>query len=86
MDTFLVDLLFYISCISFLLGHISEQCDSGPQIIVKVGLFDPQGVTEVSTDLPEELSGIPFGRLGPRIQYMVRVNYGFTFCLSFPVR
>eukprot|EP00731_Ephydatia_muelleri_P031979 Em0023g486a len=37
---------------------------------VEVGLFAPQGVCETAQEICEELNGIPFGRLGPRILYM----------------
>ena len=41
-------------------------------IMILAGLFDTEGVSETAQDITEELNGIPIGRIGPRIQYMVR--------------
>ncbi len=45
------------------------------QMTLSVGIFEPHGINEVNNnDIPEELNGIPFNRLGTRIQHMVSTN------------
>ena len=40
-------------------------------VTILAGLFNTEGVSETAQDIAEELNGIPIGRLGARIQYMV---------------
>ena len=45
------------------------------QATVEAGVFSAYGLTEVHVDedLPEELNGMPFDRLGPRILHIVSI-------------
>ena len=49
--------------------------DSDLHLTLFAGAFAPHGVCETAQDVVEELNGLPLGRLGPRIQYMVRYIY-----------
>ena len=52
--------------------------DSDLHLILYAGVFDPHGMCETAQDVVEELNGLPLGRLGPRIQYMV--IYIYIYC------
>ncbi len=50
---------------------------------ILAGVFEPQGVSEVHTvDIPEELNGITFNRLSPKLQYMVSLKADLCVHLS----
>ena len=49
--------------------------DSDLHLTLFAGAFALHGVCEATQDVVEELNGLPLGRLGPRIQYMVRYIY-----------
>ena len=49
--------------------------DNDFHLILFAGTFGPHGVCETAQDVVEELNGLPLGRPGPRIQYMVRYMY-----------
>ena len=55
--------------------------DSDLHLTLFAGAFAPHGVCETAQDVVEELNGLPLGRLGPRIQYMVRYLY-WNICYS----
>ena len=40
-------------------------------ISVEMGVFGPEGACETAQGLCEELNGVPVGRLGTRILYLV---------------
>ena len=55
---------------SITLDRVTDEFDN--QVTVQVGVFEPRGINQIcNNDIPEELNGVPFNRLGPRIQYMV---------------
>ena len=49
--------------------------DSDLHLTLIAGAFALHGVCETAQDVVEELNGLPLGRLGPIIQYMVRYTY-----------
>ena len=59
--------------------------DSDLHLTLIAGAFAPRGVCETAQDVVEELNGLPLGRVGPIIQYMVIYIYIIIYTVVEPL-
>ena len=52
-------------------ASLTDDEQSSPHIVVEVGVFGGEAVSETAQNICEELNGMAVGRMGPRILYMV---------------
>jgi hypothetical protein len=51
-------------------ASLTDDEQSSPHIVVEVGVFGGEAVSETAQNICEELNGVAVGRMGPRILYM----------------